>query len=185
MHAELRVSDDHRRARLSQRQALAPEHRVGDIESAVTAMTALHATEPSTPHLSLLARVRELCVDDVDAALYDERSVLKVMAMRRTLWIVHRRLAPSVIGSAGRRVADTERKRLLKDAAATSDGLEDGWIDAASAAIETILANEELSTRALRDALPEHGGTVVAASGTKWQADTPIIARLMTVLAAD
>lgn len=184
MTAMLKVSDEQRRAHLARRHALAPEHRVGDIGAAVATMTALHATEPATPHLSLLARVRELSVEDVEAAMYDERSVLKVMAMRRTLWVVDRELAPSVIGSAGRRVADTERKRLLKDAAA-SDTLDDGWIDAAETAIETILSDRELSTRELRDALPEHGGTVVAAGGTKWQVNTPIVARLMTVLAAD
>lgn len=181
----LEVSDEQRRALLARRHALAPEHRVGDIGAAITALTALHATEPATPHLSLLARVRELCVDDVEAALYDQRSALKLMAMRRTLWVVNRELVPAVVGSAGRRVADTERKRLLKDAAATSDALGDGWIDEAVAAIEACLSDGELSTRELREMLPEHGGTVVAAGGTKWQVDTPIMARLMTVLAAD
>ena len=148
-------------------------------------MTALHATEAATPHLSLLARVRDLSVDDVEAALYADRSLLKVMAMRRTLWVVDRELAPAVVGSAGRRVADAERKRLLKDAAEAATAFGDGWIEAAASAVESILADRELSTRELRESLPELGGTIVAGGGTKWQAEMPIMTRLMTLFAAD
>ena len=65
----LRVTDDHRRARIARRHGLHPDHRYDTIGAATTAMTALHATEPATPHLSLHARVRELTVEDVEAAL--------------------------------------------------------------------------------------------------------------------
>ena len=52
----LRVSDAHRRARIGRRHGLHADHRYDDVVSATTAMTALHATEPATPHLSLRAR---------------------------------------------------------------------------------------------------------------------------------
>ena len=112
----LRVTDDHRRARIARRHGLQADHRYDDIGTATTAMTALHATEPTTPHLALHARVRELTVDDVEAALYDERSLVKVMAMRRTLFVVTRELLPAVAGCAGRRVAEAEGRRLAKEA---------------------------------------------------------------------
>ena len=92
-------------------------------------MTALHATEPSTPHLSLHARMRELTVDDVERALYDDRSIVRVMAMRRTLWIVTRDLVPAVAGSAGRRVADIQRRGTAKEAVELEALLGAGWID--------------------------------------------------------
>ena len=112
----LRVTDDHRRARIARRHGLDPEHRYRSIAEATTAMTALHATEPSTPHLSLHARVRDVAVEDVEAALYDARSLVKPMAMRRTLFVVTRDLLPAVAGSAGRRVAEAERRRLAREA---------------------------------------------------------------------
>jgi hypothetical protein len=104
--AVLRVTDDHRRARIARRHGLSPEHRFDSIEAATVAMTALHATEPATPHLSLHARMHDLTVPDVEAALYERRTLVRTMAMRRTLWIVTRDLVPAVTGSAGRRVAD-------------------------------------------------------------------------------
>ena len=97
-------------------------------------MTALHATEPATPHLALHARVRELTVEDVEAALYDERSLVKPMAMRRTLFVVTRDLLPAVAGCAGRRVADAERRRLAKEAGDLEAQLGADWIAAASRA---------------------------------------------------
>ena len=71
-------------------------------------------------------------MEDVEAALYDARSLVKPMAMRRTLFVVTRELLPAVAGSAGRRVAEAERRRLAKEAG-DPDGHEgEDWIAAAS-----------------------------------------------------
>ena len=59
-----------------------PDHRFDSIEAATAGMTALHATEVSTPYISLHARMDHLIVDDVDRALYDDRSIVRTMAMR-------------------------------------------------------------------------------------------------------
>jgi hypothetical protein len=178
------VTDEHRRARIGRRHGLHPDHRYDDVVSATTAMTALHATEPATPHLSLWARLRSLTVDDVDAALYDARSLVKPMAMRRTLFVVTRELLPSVAGSAGRRVADTERRRLAKEAGDLEHALGEHWIAAASKEIVDALTGVELSARELREALPHVGGTFTAAPGTKWSAEVPMMARFLTILGA-
>jgi hypothetical protein len=180
----LRVSDDHRRARIARRHGLHADHRYDDIGAATTAMTALHATEPTTPHLALHARVRELTVEDIDAALYDERTLVKLMAMRRTLFVVTRDLVPAVAGCAGRRVAEAERRRLAKEAGALEGQLGADWIAAASKQIVDRLTGAELSARELRDALPHLGGTFSSAPGTKWSAEVSTMSRLLTILAA-
>ncbi|MET0143467.1 MAG: winged helix DNA-binding domain-containing protein [Ilumatobacteraceae bacterium] len=180
----LRVTDAHRRARIARRHGLNPDHRYCSIEAATTAMTALHATEPATPHLALRARVREISVEDVEAALYDTRSLVKPMAMRRTLFVVTRGLLPAVVGSAGRRVAEAERRRLAKETGALQEQLGADWIAAASDQIVDRLTGTELSARALRDTLPHLGGTFTAAPGTKWSAEVWTMSRLLTILAA-
>jgi len=180
----LRATDDHRRARIATRHGLHPDHRYGTIEDATTAMTALHATESSTPYLSLHARMAQLTVGDVDRALYDHRSIVRTMAMRRTLWMVTRDLLPAVSGSAGRRVADAQRRLLAKEAAelATDDGTD--WIETASRRVVGRLTGEELSAKQLRAALPDLGGTFTAAPGTKWSTELPTMTRLLTLLTA-
>jgi hypothetical protein len=147
-------------------------------------MTVLHATEPSTPFLSLHARVRELSVGDIEAALYDERSLVRVMAMRRTLFIVTRDLLPAVAASAGRRVADAERRRLAKEASELEGQLGTDWIATASAQIVEHLTEREVSTPDLRSELPHLGGTFTSAPGTKWSAEVSTMSRLLTILTA-
>ena len=181
----LRATDDHRRARIARRHGLHPDHRYDSIEAATTAMTAWHATEPSTPHLSLHARMRRLTVADVDAALYDRRSIVRTMAMRRTLWLVTRDLLPAVVGGPGRRVADTERRRLAREADRPTEGAEGDWIRDACGLIVDYLAGREASTRQLREALPVLGGGFTAAPGTKWSADVALMTRLLTILMAE
>jgi len=90
------VSDDERRARLAERHALAPVDRVDSPEAATRAMTELHATEPATVYLSCWARVRSLSLTDIDRALYDDRTLVKQLAMRRTLFVFPRDLLPAV-----------------------------------------------------------------------------------------
>ena len=180
----LRATDDHRRARIARRHGLHPDHRYASIEAATAGMTALHATETSTPYLSLHARLDGLTVDDVDAAIYDERSIVRTMAMRRTLWIVTRDLLSAVSGSAGRRVADAQRRLLAKEAVELEAELGPDWIEAASTRVVQELTGQELSAKQLRAALPDLGGTFRAAPGTKWSSDVPTMTRLLTMLTA-
>jgi hypothetical protein len=164
----LRVTDDHRRARIARRHGLAAQHRYDTIAAATAAITALHATEATTPYLSLHARVRELTVDDVSAAMYDDRSLVRVMAMRRTLWTVPRHLVPAVAGSAGRRVADVQRRGTVKESVELEAALGPDWITDAAARVVACLDGRELSAKQLRAELPELGGTFTASAGTKW-----------------
>ena len=80
------VPDGERRARLAVRHALAMASRLESPEAATRAMTVLHATEPATVYLSCWARVASLEVADVARALYEDRTLVKQLAMRRTLF---------------------------------------------------------------------------------------------------
>jgi len=125
-----RISDAERRRRIGVRQAVAPAHRLGSVEAVTRAMTVLHATEAATVHLAVAARSEGLDVDDVDRALYDERSIVKQLAMRRTLFVFPRDLLPAAWGSASARVATAERKRvarMVEQAGLADDGA--AWLD--------------------------------------------------------
>ena len=53
-------------------------------------MVCLHATDPATVYLSAWARVDGMTVPDMERALYAERSLVKHLAMRRTLFVFPR-----------------------------------------------------------------------------------------------
>src|SRR5690349_11164286 len=109
------VTDEERRARLATRHALAPAFRVDSPEAVTRAMTVLHSTEPATVYLTCRARFDECTVADLDRALYTDRSLVKQLAMRRTLFVFPRDLLPAVWPSASARVAAIEQARMTRD----------------------------------------------------------------------
>ncbi len=103
------VSDDQRRARIARRQALSPAYRVTTATAAAEAVVALHATEPASVYLSAFARA-ELTHADLESTLYAGRSLVKQLAMRRTLFAFPRVLLPAAWGSSSARVAAQSRQ---------------------------------------------------------------------------
>lgn len=81
---------------------------------AARAVVVLHATDPATVYLSALARCPSLTLDDVARELYDERRLVRMLAMRRTLFAVPAELVPVVHAAASLDVAATQRRRLLR-----------------------------------------------------------------------
>ena len=90
-----RITDDERRRRIGVRQALSAAHRLDDVTRVTEAMTVLHATEAATVHLAVHARTTGTSPADVDRALYDDRTLVKQLAMRRTLFVMPCDLLPA------------------------------------------------------------------------------------------
>jgi hypothetical protein len=158
--------------------------RATSVNAVVSDLVGLHATDPATPYLSLWARLPGFAVTDLDARLYEQRSLVKHLAMRRTLWVVGADYLPHVQAGASDRVADNEHRRLISDvqkAGIAADGQQ--WLDRASRAVLRHLAEHgPTSARELRAALPELAGTYDPAPGKRWGGDTPLGPRVLTVL---
>ncbi|WP_185995035.1 winged helix DNA-binding domain-containing protein [Nocardioides campestrisoli] len=180
-----RVGDRERRSRLALRHGLAPGARFADPVTAAAAMTALHATEAASVHLALWARVEGVRVADVDRALNQDRSLVKQLAMRRTLWAVPRDLHAAVLGSAAARVAQAERRRLVKDVQA--EGLaEDGerWLEGVRELTLAQLADGvPRSVPRLRAAVPELSEKITRGAG-RWRTSIYVATPVTTVLGA-
>lgn len=150
-------------------------------------MTVWHATEAATVHLALHARVGGLRVEDVERALYEERSLVKQLAMRRTLFAFPRDLLPAALGSASARVAAQEEKNLHKCLTAGGvDEDQDGWIEKAFAATLAALVDDEPRTSTqLRELVPELDLRFrMGAPGKKWGGEFPIGRWVIGTLAA-
>jgi Winged helix DNA-binding domain len=174
---------EERRARLARRHFLAGS--AGSIGGVVADLVGLHTTDPATPYLSLWARLAGFTVNDLDTELYERRTLIKHLAMRRTLWTVRAEDLPFVQSAASDRVAGNERRRLAADAhkaGITDDG--DAWLDTACAAVLRHLAEHgPASAKELRAALPELAGSYDYAQGKRWGGETPLAPRVLTVLA--
>ena len=176
------IDDDERRARLAVRHGLAEP--VADTAAATRAMTCLHATEPASVHLAAWAR-SGVSRAEVDAALYDDRSVVKQLAMRRTVFAFPRDLLPAVWGSASARVAGQQVRRLATEMEATGvtdDGA--AWTDEHLALTRRLIETEgPLTTAEVRARLPALDARVTRGKGA-YQVDVAIAAQVIVALAA-
>jgi hypothetical protein len=173
---------EERRARLARR------HYLSDCAASIGGVTAdfvgLHATDPATPYLSLWARLPRFAVADLDAELYGQRTLVKHLAMRRTLWMVRAEDLPLIQSAASDRVAGNERRRLIADAQKAGIAVDgEKWLDVACAAVlGHLIEHGEASAKELRAALPELAGSYDYAPGKSWGGETPLAPRVLTVL---
>jgi hypothetical protein len=180
------VDVSERRARLARRHRLAPGEQAGEVVDAARSVVCLHATDPATVYLSAWARVEEMAVADMDRALYAERSLVKHLAMRRTLFVFPRDVLGVAQAGASRRVARTERRRLARQverAGLHADG--EAWLDAASAAVlEALSGGREATSTELRKEIPLLEGRLTYGEGRSWGGSMPVGPRVLTVLSA-
>jgi len=158
---DLKVSAEQRRARLVARHHLrTPAASVAD---ATAAMIALHATDPVTVYLSAWARTG-CAAGQVDEALYAERALVRMLGMRRTVFVVPAGLVPVVQAACTDDVARRLRRQLEKDLGNGGVGDDDpaAWL-------------RDVGESTLRSLAGRAGG----ASGAQLSADEP---RLRTEL---
>jgi hypothetical protein len=181
-----KIDVDERRARLARRHRLAPGHRAGDVVEAARATVCLHATDPATVYLSAWARADGMALADMARALYEERSLVKHLSMRRTLFVLTRDVLPFAQAGASDRVAAAERRRLVRDvekAGLHRDG--ERWLSAASEQVLTALADgREATASELRDELPLLEGSILYGEGKSWGGEVPVGPRVLTTLSA-
>lgn len=149
-------------------------------------MVCLHATDPSTVYLSAWARVDGMVTTDMDRALYVDRSLIKHLAMRRTLFLFPRETLASAQAGASDRVADGERRRLAREvekAGLHKNGVR--WLTRASKEVMAVLSDgREMTSSELRDEVPSLEGSIAYGQGKTWGGQIPVGPRVLTTLSA-
>ncbi len=149
-------------------------------------MVCLHATDPATVYLSAWARVDGMTAADLDKALYADRSLVKHLAMRRTLFVFPGESLDLVQAGASAGVAAAESKRLAREvekAGLFDDG--ERWLEEASVAVlEALEGGREATSSELRDEIPLLRGAITYGQGKSWGGEAPIGPRVLTTLSA-
>jgi hypothetical protein len=85
------------------------------VAEAAAAMTVLHATDPTSAFLQARARAPGLASPAaVDQEVFGDRTVLKLLAMRRTLFLAPIADVPDIHAAASLAIGEQERKRTEK-----------------------------------------------------------------------
>lgn len=149
-------------------------------------MVCLHATDPATVYLSAWARVEGMSVAELDQALYVDRSLVKHLAMRRTLFVFPRETVGLATAAVGRRVAEAERRRLVRHVEAA--GLQrDGerWLaEAEHEVLGALSGGREATSSELRAEIPQLEGSIAYGEGKSWGGHLPVGPRVLTTLSA-
>jgi len=109
-----RIDAAERRRRIGARHALAARRPKDDLARLADEMAGIHATDPASVYMELRARTRDLTHADIERALYDDRSLVKVLGMRRTMFVVSPQFAGVVNAAAAADIAVRERKRMYQ-----------------------------------------------------------------------
>ncbi|MFD8547627.1 winged helix DNA-binding domain-containing protein [Streptomyces sp. NPDC059649] len=180
-----RIDTAGRRARLGRRHLLAPACRAARPEEVADALVALHATDAATVHLAACARLAVPDPAEVERALYDDHTLVRLLSMRRTLFAVGAGLAPVVSSSTGRAIAAKERAGLVGWLAT---GV--GWDERRLAEVEektlaALTARGTATAAELAEDVPALRESVVVSPGKAYEATVAVSSRLLRTLAAE
>lgn len=182
-----RVEVEERRARLGRRHLLAPGAQAGDVVDAARAVVGLHATDPATVYLSARARIRDARVEAIEDTLYEERRALKMLGMRRTMFVVPVETAPVVQAACTDAIAARLRRRLigwLEESGVAKDGAK--WLEEVEGEVERALAQHgELAGAELSRAVPALQERILFNPGKKYEARQSVATLLMPVISAE
>ena len=181
------VSAAERRARLAVRHHLAPLARTGTVADAVTDIIALHGTDPASVYLA--ARARTDCAGQaaVEHALYTERSLVRMLGMRRTVFVVPAALVPVIQAACTDQIAERLRRQLtqvVQEAGIAPDPA--SWLREVSEAAVAVLAARGSATGAeLAEAEPRLRTQIIAAADNPYGGSVNLTTRLLTLLSAE
>ncbi|MFF1902524.1 winged helix DNA-binding domain-containing protein [Kitasatospora sp. NPDC058218] len=180
------ISDDQRRARAGRRHLLAPAGRAARVEQVADALVGLHATDAATVYLSACARLAEPSAAEVERALYEDVSLVKLLSMRRTIFAVTEEFAPYVSSAAARAIAVKERTTLLKHLREFAEGWDEPRLAETERAVLAALAvRGEATTAELAADVPALRETMLMAQGKPYEARQSVGSRLLRLLASD
>lgn len=185
------IDVDERRARLGRRHLVEPR-QAGSIEELVDRLVVLHGTDPATIYLSVGARLPGVTPADVDAALFQRRTMYRALAMRRTLFVATRTVGPAVEGSSSPRTASQERKRLITFLTDTGISGPGTWLATLFDDVLEVLDAPDVddggggrSARALVAEIPRLGTKLVAGQGTRQEMQLAATSRVLGLMAVE
>ncbi len=181
------VSVAERRARMAVRHHLAPGERARTAAAAVTDIIALHGTDPASVYLAARARTRNVDKAAIERELYEERSLVRMLGMRRTVFVVPDDLVPVIQTACTDQIAARLRRqlvRVVREAGIAPDAAT--WLSEVGEGTVRVLAARGSATggELARDE-PRLRTQIIAAADNPYGDAVNLTTRLLTLLSAE
>lgn len=182
------ISTAQRRARIGVRHRLAGAHRGADPVEIVRSLVVLHATDPATVHLSVAARGHDLGPAQVERALYEDRSLVRMLAMRRTMFVAPAGLVPVLHAACGADLAAGQRRTYARylDQAGIGGGDAAAWLaEVADRTHRALLARGSATGAQLSKDVPELRTQINTAPDKSYSRPTSITSWVLVLLGTE
>jgi Winged helix DNA-binding domain len=182
-----RISDVERRARLVRRHHLAPSAKATDVVALAERLIGLHATDPATVFLAAAARLKKPTVEAVERALYDNRTLVRTLCMRRTLFVVPVDLVPLMQAAVTEALVPGQRKRTVRMIEENGIARHGGrWLRQVEAeTVAAIEARGEATGAELAKAVPRLRKQIPYGEGKKWAGKMGMTSRVLFLLSCE
>ena len=175
-----------RRARLVRRQHLAAD-APNDLAATAGDLVGLHASDPVSVYLAAAARAPDLSQAAIADALYEHRRVVRVLGMRRTMFVVPLDLAAVIRAACMPPIAARERRRVVE--LIRAEGLAadpEGWLaEAERETLAVLEASGEATAAELAREVPALRNQFRIAVGKRYEGVVGLSTRLLFLLAAE
>ena len=150
-------------------------------------MVGLHSSDPTTVYLSAWARVDGFVPADLEDALYERRSLIRMLGMRRTLFVVPRDLAAVMDEACTKALAPGQHARLirmLEEQGVAKAGRGERWLERVLAqTLDALTARGEATARELTKDVPDLGVKLAFGEGKTWAGTMGVSTRVLFLLA--
>jgi hypothetical protein len=179
------IETEERRARLGVRHHLA--RRAGSVGMVASDLVGLHSSDPATVFLSARARVEGFTPAHLEDALYQRRTLVRVLGMRRTLFVVPTTLVGVIDAACTKALVPAQRRRLvalLAEQVATDRA--EAWLDDVSTrTMAALMARDEATARELTADVPELATRLTFGQGKTWGGTMGVSTRVLFLLATE
>jgi hypothetical protein len=178
---------EERRARLARRHHLAPGNRAASATEVAGDIVGLHSTDPATVFVAAWARMKNADVAGIEHELYEDRSLLRVLVMRRTVFVLPPEEAAMALAACARSVGQVQRRQLVQwidKAGIAKDGAR--WLKKLEeSTFEAVAARGTASAVQVSQDVPLLRRELVVAEGTRNEARVNLGSFVLRLLAVD
>ncbi|WP_328496763.1 winged helix DNA-binding domain-containing protein [Streptomyces sp. NBC_00414] len=178
-----------RRARLAVGQRLAGSARANTPEEVGASLVVLHGTDPASVYLAVGARLTDAAspgiVPEMERALYEDRTLIRMHGMRHTVFVFPTGLVPVVHASTGLTVAARARAALVKDMARAGAPDAEWLVEVETSALAALARRGEATAAELARDEPRLKEQFTYAAGKSYEGVHTVSSRLLRVLGVE
>jgi len=180
------IDTSERRARLGIRHHLVEKARAASVTQVARDLVALHSTDPASVYLAAAARVRDPKVEAIERALYEDRTLVRLLGMRRTMFVVPTDVVPVVQAGCTQALVAGERQRfvqMIEVSGVAADG--EAWLRRTEDdTVQTLSAMGEATAAELSKEVPALQERMRFGEGTTRAGEQGVCTRVLFLLGA-